>query len=153
MIAPPVALTTPPPTRPVIPGNIPPQLAERPQWVCWQWKWCQDASKPWTKIPLNAKTGGPAKTNDPTTWSTLSAALAHAQRPNIAGVGFVFSTDDPYVGIDVDKCRDPVTGDLTPEAQRIVTELDSYAELSPSGTGVHVIVAGSLPAKGRRRRG
>ncbi len=64
----------------------------------------------------------------------------------------MFSPEDPFTGIDLDRCRNPETGSVEPWAQEIITELDSYTEVSPSGTGLHVIVQGKLPA-GRRRKG
>jgi primase-polymerase (primpol)-like protein len=70
-----------------------------------------------------------------------------------SGLGFVFSVDDPYTGVDLDEVRDRETGELTPEARAIVDTLDSYAEVSPSGVGVHVFVKGALPVPGKRRGG
>jgi putative DNA primase/helicase len=55
-------------------------------------------------------------------------------------------------GVDLDKCLDPETGELENWAREIIDELDSYAEISPSGTGVHVLVRGTLPP-GRNRKG
>jgi len=73
--------------------------------------------------------------------------------PGFAGVGFVFSSDDPYTGIDLDKCRNPETGQIEESAQGIIEQLDSYTEASQSGTGVHIIVRGWLPqGNGARRR-
>ena len=69
------------------------------------------------------------------------------------GVGFVFSPDDPFVGVDLDHCRDPESGVVKPAAQEITTELNSYTEISPSGTGVHIIVQARLSRGGRRRTG
>jgi primase-polymerase (primpol)-like protein len=57
--------------------------------------------------------------------------------------------DDPFVGIDLDDCRDPQNGALTPEAQRIIAHLQSYTEVTPSGTGVRIFVRGQLPPEGR----
>jgi hypothetical protein len=59
----------------------------------------------------------------------------------------VFSPDDPYLGVDLD--------DGLPKAERaaITRELDSYAETSVSGDGVHVIVRASLNGHGRNRKG
>jgi len=68
------------------------------------------------------------------------------------GVGFVFTDDDPIVGVDLDDCRDPETGEVDSEAQDIIERLDSYTEISPSGTGYHVLIEGELP-EGRNRRG
>jgi putative DNA primase/helicase len=67
------------------------------------------------------------------------------------GVGYVFSAEDPYTGIDLDKCRDPETGAIADWAQEIITALRSYPEISPSGTGVHIIVREALPSHSRRK--
>jgi primase-polymerase (primpol)-like protein len=84
-----------------------------------------------------------AKANDPATWATFPAAwdycLQHAG--DVDGVGFVFAQDDPFSGIDLDNARDVRTGQLEPWAARVVEDLDSYAEVSPSGTGVKIFVA------------
>jgi hypothetical protein len=64
----------------------------------------------------------------------------------------MFSADDPYTGVDLDKCRVPETGTIEPWAQESITALNSYTEISPSGTGLHIIVQGQLPP-GRRRKG
>ena len=49
--------------------------------------------------------------------------------------------------------KDPDTGELTDWVQPIVAMFDGcYIEVSPSGTGLHIIVLGTLPTgKGRRR--
>jgi putative DNA primase/helicase len=67
------------------------------------------------------------------------------------GVGFVFTSGDPYVGVDLDGCRDPGTGEIEEWARRIIGALDSYSEVSPSGSGVHIIGKGTLPPGGRKR--
>ncbi|ELZ68542.1 hypothetical protein C457_11076 [Haloferax prahovense DSM 18310] len=64
----------------------------------------------------------------------------------------MFTAEDPIVGIDLDDCRDPDTGDVDDDAQDIIDRLDSYTEISPSGTGYHVLINGDLP-EGRNRRG
>ncbi len=63
----------------------------------------------------------------------------------VEGAGFVFSKDDPYVGIDLDNC---ITDSdfLQPWAAEIVSKLNGYTEVSPSGEGLHIIVKGRLPA-------
>lgn len=127
---------------------IPAELRERRQWVGWRLRQRPGAPKP-TKQPLNPRDGALASTTDPATWGTFEEAL---KCPGTAGVGFVFTRDDPYVGIDLDGCRNPETGALEKWAADIVAQLASYTEVSPSGTGVHVIVRGSLPGT-RRRKG
>ena len=68
------------------------------------------------------------------------------------GVGFVFDPEERIVGVDLDHCRDANSEELEPWAAAIVDRLDSYTEVSPSGTGIHVLVEGELP-QGRNRRG
>ncbi len=64
----------------------------------------------------------------------------------------MFTPEDGLCGVDLDGCLDPETGEIEPWAQEIIEELDSYTEVSPSGTGVHILVKGELPA-GRNRKG
>jgi hypothetical protein len=122
------------------------ELKAAPQWVFWKFKE-RDGKR--TKPPYDPATGNEAKSNDPTTWGTFTEAWTAKQRYAGAGVGFMFHGD--YVGIDIDGCRDKETGAIDPEAQSIIDELQSYTEVSPSGTGVHIFVRGSLPATGRRK--
>lgn len=131
------------------PNALPIALRDRPQWVCWASR-RRDGKQ--TKVPLNPDTGGFASTADPATWGSFDAALMGATRPNVDGIGFVFTDEDPYVGVDLDDCRDPATGQLSDVAVEIVMRLQSYTEISPSGTGLHVIARGELP-EGSRRRG
>jgi DNA-binding transcriptional ArsR family regulator len=126
---------------------VPEELKALPQWVTWQ-VGIRDGRP--TKIPLNPKTGGPGKSNDPATWGTFDQALSHYQAHQgngIAGIGFVFSVNDRFCGIDLDKCRDPETGQLNFCAQSLITFLNTYHEVSPSGTGIHAIAACNWPVK------
>jgi primase-polymerase (primpol)-like protein len=93
---------------------------------------------------------GKASVTDAEAWGTIQQALAAARRHNYAGVGFVFTADDPYIGIDLDNCRDPQTGELKPWAADIVRQFpDAYVEASPSGTGIHIITRGVAPHNGK----
>jgi primase-polymerase (primpol)-like protein len=100
-------------------------------------------------MPLDPRTGGPADVTNRETWGSFDEALRAA--PKLGGIGVVFTEADPFAGIDLDHCRDPNTGAIAPSAQEIIRALDSYAEISPSGTGVHVLVRGTLPPGGRKR--
>ena len=71
-----------------------------------------------------------------TTWSDYETALAAVEKYELDGVGYVFSDDDPFIGIDIDDCRDPETGVIAPWAQEIIDSVPTYWEVSPSGTGV-----------------
>ena len=119
--------------------SIPAELRALPQWVLW--KYGSRDGKP-TKLPINANTGRLADTTDPATWTTFENATA---RQNGNGLGYVFSADDPYTGIDFDACRDPKTGAIAAWAQPWIEKLNSYSEVSPSGTGIKVWVKAKWP--------
>ena len=131
--------------------NIPEQLTERPQWVCWRLE--MRAGKP-TKVPYIAGTNSRASSTELLTWSSFEYALAayEAGEPPYDGIGFVFCSADPLAGIDLDGCRNPETGEVAPWAQKIVADAsEGYVEASPSGTGVHIIVEGRVRDGGVRR--
>jgi len=130
------------------PAAIPERLRDREQWICWREE-TRDG-KP-TKVPIEPGSDEFASTTDAETWTDFETARQEDGQEDVDGVGFVFSEAGPFVGVDLDDCRDP-DGQLDETARDIVERLDSYTEVSPSGTGVHVIVEGELP-DGRNRRG
>src|SRR5215211_5528731 len=119
------------------------------QWLCWRIE--RRDGKP-TKVPYSPLTGEKASSTDPQTWASYSEAIEAYREHGYAGIGLVFSKDDPFCGVDVDGCMNPETGEIEGWAQEIIEELDSYTEISPSGTGIHVLVRGELPP-GRNRKG
>ncbi|WP_435078785.1 phage NrS-1 polymerase family protein [Halococcus sp. AFM35] len=131
--------------------TIPAQLVDCEQWVCWR-ETVRDG-KP-TKLPVDASTGQIASTTDPATWADIETVLEYVEQPTTSadGIGFVFTDDDPFVGIDLDDCRTLETGADDEWAIEIIDRLDSYTEVSPSGTGYHVIVRGALQTD-RNRKG
>jgi len=131
------------------PETIPETLRERDQWVCWREE--ERDGKP-TKIPVTPGAGGFASSTESETWASFETALEYTETEHADGVGFVFTDDDPIVGVDLDDCCDPETGDVDDAALDIIERLDSYTEVSPSGTGYHVLIRGELP-EGRNRRG
>lgn len=83
------------------------------------------------------------------TWRSFDEALhALASRSDLDGVGFVMNVSDPFAGIDLDHCLDPATGELTAQATAIIETFASYAEYSPSGDGVHILIQGRMPNDG-----
>jgi hypothetical protein len=121
-----------------------------PIWVAWQ---LQDGRK----LPIDPRTGYGAKANDSATWGTRRAAEARAGvLPKPQGLGGVGPQLGPLAGgkvwlggIDLDTCRDPATGALDAWALATLAALDSYSEVSPSGTGVKtffLIEAADVPA-------
>ena len=117
---------------------VPNELKDRKQWVCW--KYIQVNGRK-TKIPITPNTGRKARTNDASTWNSYEDAVEMSKYYN--GIGYVFSKDDPYIGIDIDHCIED--GELQAFAAGVISEANSYTELSPSGTGIHIIGKGKLP--------
>jgi putative DNA primase/helicase len=131
--------------------NIPRELQEIPQWVCWELRPRRN-EKP-AKCPMSPLNfGQDSRVNDPTTWGTFDQAmgcfLGHKQ---LAGVGFVFADTDNFTGIDLDDCRDPDTGMLSDQAQTIAFTFNSYTEVSPSGTGIKIFICGTSPGDRQRQ--
>ena len=127
---------------------MPEELRRREQWVVFKYMKRLGGKKA-TKVPYVAGTGTKASTTDSDTWRTFGEAVQGFEDGGYDGLGFVFSSGDPFAGVDLDDCRDPKTGQLQDWAQVIVDDLDGYTEVSPSGTGVHVIVRGKAPNKKR----
>lgn len=121
--------------------EVPSCLRERRQWVCW--RFIVRGGKT-TKCPMCPNGRGEASSTDPATWGTFDEAIAACkERTDLAGVGFVFSADDPFTGIDLDNCIDGSTGEVKAWARPILDQLDSYSEISPSGKGAKVFVLAS----------
>lgn len=128
--------------------NIPAVLKAEAQWVCWRTEVRNGTP---TKVLLDPATGDYAKTDTPATWHAYETAFAAYRRDdNVDGTGVVFREDGPYAGVDLDGCRDSTTGDVEDWAVEILRRLESYTEVSPSGTGFHVYVIGEIPAGGNR---
>jgi hypothetical protein len=130
--------------------NIPVELRAMRRWIVWMHTW-KDKEQKFAKVPYSPTTGANASSTDSTTWGTFEEAVAAYTvsqakgDPNdtFDGVGFVF-TGTPYMGVDQDHVLS-ADGVLTPEATRIVSELDTYTEVSPSGTGVKSFIKARKP--------
>lgn len=117
--------------------DVPEELATLPQWVAW--KLIDDR-----KVPISAETYRAAKSNDPSTWSTLERALICSQSDDsISGIGFVFAPEGGIFGIDLDACIGD--GEVQQWAQEIVNTFGTYSEVSPSGKGIKLWGRGKLP--------
>lgn len=106
-------------------------------------------------MPIDAKTGKLAKSNDPETWSDFATAQRYAAEYGI-GLGFEFGINDGrlsgFAGVDIDHCLDKDTGELSKLASDILSMFpECYVEISPSGTGLHILIGGSLPDKARHK--
>ena len=134
--------------------NIPPELRKLRQWV--MWRAVDIGKRKSVKAPYQAN--NPilnASVNNPATWATYEEALAAVQDNPIFGLGFVFTENDPYVGIDIDdeaKVAPHYLEAFRLLRQRLLTA-DSYTELSPSGNGAHIIIRANTPKRGHRPNG
>ncbi|MEE8392453.1 MAG: DNA primase, partial [Anaerolineae bacterium] len=126
---------------------FPDELKARSQWICWR---SEKRRGKVTKVPYIPGTIRCARSNDPSTWRTFEEAMASCRRGGFDGVSYAFSADDGFTGIDLDHSVSDC-GILEPWALQIVQELNSYAEWSPSGHGVHIIIEAELPPRGRKR--
>lgn len=124
--------------------TIPSALRQRAQWVLWRAERKPGDDKP-SKIPYSVA-GGRASSTNAATWATFDEAWqAYERKPGwYTGLGYVFSGDDGLVGIDLDDCRDPTTGEIEPWARAILDDLRTYCEVSPSGTGVKAWAVGGV---------
>jgi putative DNA primase/helicase len=137
----------PPTPLQVQPGGTPDVLKMYPCWVNWRYAW---DGKKWTKHPYDPRIGRKASSTDLLTWSTFEEVLEAYEAGSYDGIGFVFCSANPYIGVDLDNCVDPETGEIEAWADEIIESLDAYTELSPSGTGIHIIAKGKIPRSGRR---
>jgi putative DNA primase/helicase len=80
------------------------QLEGLQQWVIWKYI---DGRK----VPFCAD-GTAGRVNDPSTFRSFSECRTAFCEGGYEGIGFVFTEADPFCGIDLDKCRDPETGEL-----------------------------------------
>jgi putative DNA primase/helicase len=115
------------------------------QWVVWKGE-LEDGKR--KKVPYNPNFQLiKASVKIPKSWGTLDQALTALETGNYSGIGFMITP--PLVMIDLDHSIDRANGTIAdPQAQAIVQELNSYTELSPSGTGLHILAYGVLPGKG-----
>jgi putative DNA primase/helicase len=122
--------------------RIPSEMKKRKQWVCFDSE----------KRPVDPKKEriSYASVTNPETWGTFEQAVDAYHRFRLRGIGFVFTENDPFVGIDIDNCKDPIKGKLSADALTIISLLESYTEESPSRTGLHIIVQAKLPFRGKQ---
>ena len=130
--------------------NIPEELRRLRQWVC---------AREGSKVPMQATCYRPASSTDPTTWSSFEEARRAVELKYYDYIGFVFN-DNGIVGIDLDdavfglELASLLGGTINTRyasniANNILGWCDTYAEVSKSGTGLHILLKGDIPFKGK----
>lgn len=122
--------------------NLPDEIKQYKQWVNWRYE--ANLENP------NGKPKKPAYVNgykiDVTKVEQnefMSFDQAVAQSESFDGIGFALSSRDPYAIIDLDDAAGNPS--VVEKQQAIYSSFPSYAELSPSGKGLHIIVRGDVP--------
>lgn len=130
---------------------IPQELKNINNWVCWLATPDEKSHSGIKKQPVNPRTGGMAMSNNPDTWTDFETAVKASAR--YSGIGFMFS-NSPYFGVDLDDMPSDIADFKNGGCNNVVAEfvntLQSYAEYSQSGNGIHIICKGVLP-EGRRK--
>ena len=123
--------------------NIPQDLQALDRWVLWKnvQRSKPNGEKVWAKMPLSAK-GGAGSSTDAATWASFGAAVDEYLLGDYDGIGIVLG--GTLHGIDLDDCRDPVTGSLSELAKETLDRVEGYAEVSPSGTGLKIFTQTNL---------
>ena len=129
--------------------NIPDELKREKRWCLY--KIIQRDGKN-TKLPLMPN-GKPAKSNDKTTWNSYEDCIAALNRNIVDGLGFMLG--DGYIGIDIDKVSDDIMAySMDYHAKSMIADflrgISTYAEISPSKTGLHFIGKGEVPGERKR---
>lgn len=120
---------------------IPGELHPYAHWVCWRYVDRGQGRKP-DKQPVNPRTLHNAGVHWPNTWSqfeTAYQAYTAYRQHGIQGIGFMLTPDDPYVAVDLDSCIQE--NGIAEPASEIITTLNSYTEISPSGHGIRILLA------------
>lgn len=117
--------------------NFPMEIKQYPNWLVRK-----------GKVPYSPLTGEQA--NKPVHCSSYSVAMSKVCNGEYDGLGFQFE-GTPYTGIDIDHCINE-KGEWSELALQAFIDFSSYTELSPSGTGIHIIVKGEIPAAVKNSR-
>jgi len=120
---------------------IPPMLKTLDRWLLWgyQKKKTNEGVSKWAKVPMK-KSGGFASVNDARTWCSFEEAAEAVKSDKFSGIGLVIP--EGIVGIDFDDCY--TSNGFDEQARMLLAMLPTYAEISPSGSGVKLLAAGAL---------
>ncbi len=144
-------MTSAPSVLPVLPESIPEELKGYTCWITWKAepRRLKDGSPKITKVPYFPDGSRMASSSNPETWGDFQTALNTYKSGKASGIGYVFAKKNGIVGVDLDHAVKD--GAIHPKALEIIERLGSYTEYSVSGTGLHILLRGSVPWNGRRK--
>lgn len=123
---------------------IPKEILHTRRWGVWKFEADTNGGKP-KKVPYSAITGRRISHSILSSWVSYREALKGFKTGDYDGLGFLLSKNDGLVFIDIDNCIDECGG-ISAFAQEIISLFPkTYIEYSPSGTGFHLLVKGTIP--------
>ena len=139
---------------PVFTG-VPDELKGYKQWVVWKLEITpenQEKGKKPTKVPYSPLTHKKSGVNEKfrATWGTFEEACNAFGTGKFSGLMLNITDSDPFVVIDFDHCV--ADGEINDEVEKYIESIDSYTEISPSGTGIHILVRGKKPGSRCKRQ-
>jgi hypothetical protein len=137
-------------------AHLPPALqplTQQDRWVIWPWeqRTKKNGDVEWTKPPRQVRNPNHnAKSNDPLTWGSYSAAVQRVADGDADGIGFMLLHSDIGAG-DLDHARNAETGAIDPWAEDLHAEANgAYCEVTVSGAGLRLIGKVSGPETHRK---
>jgi hypothetical protein len=124
--------------------HIPDDLKQSPHWMVWRWGE-RRASGKWAKVPHSVATNKPADALNDANWCAFERACLAMGVSGYSGIGYVPTADDGFTLADLDCCRDVETGELAEWASAFVERFHTYSEISPSGTGLRLVLRAKKP--------
>lgn len=131
--------------------GLPKELMAMPNWTTWKWVTEKGELK---KIPFQLNGIYKAKSNDSSTWTSFKMAYTGLTDTDGVFDGICWmmpSKPGKYIFIDIDHCVKD--GTIEPWALEVVKKFDSYAEISQSGHGVHILIVAKKAIKRCRKNG
>lgn len=126
--------------------KVPDAIRSLPGWLVWRYEPNPGGGKP-RKVPYyvsgEKRHGVQGSVNDRASMTTFEAARSFASRKGFDGVGLALMPEFNITALDFDNCV--VSGRLHPQVEAIASQ--TYAEYSPSGTGIRCVFTGSLGNK------
>jgi putative DNA primase/helicase len=145
--------------------SVPSFLRSLPQWIHWAATEEKNDGR-FNKVPVSS-TGFNINAHDSKNWMTFEKVIQSFDPSVHSGIAIdltgskvkmVDTSEEVFlIGVDLDRCVLCVNQDgspaLTPHAQEIIDALNSYWEVSPSGTGIRAFFYADTKIPGKNKDG